>query len=349
MYDVITIGSATTDVFIESDKASVVNVSTINQDTALMAFPYGSKLEITDFTKTTGGGGINTAVNFANLGLNTSTIIKIGERDITRSFCELLEQYGIDKSNIIISKEHESGFSIILVSFQGDRTVLAHRGANSHIEEKDIKLEAIKNARWLYVAPLAGESNKILDKIAQYAEDHGTNLAINAGTTAIKKGEKYFKKIINTAEIVIMNKEEAQMLTKINVRPDTKEIFYSKEEIHPDIKAMLQKLRENAHALCVITDGKEGAYAYDGEKIYICPPFEAKVRSTLGAGDAFASTLTASIDKTNWDVEKSLKMASVQSAAVVEVFGAQEGLITFDEIEKRLEAAPNYKVKIVNC
>ena len=42
-------------------------------------------------------------------------------------------------------------------------------------------------------------------------------------------------------------------------------------------------------------------------------------------------------------------MASVQSAAVVEVFGAQEGLITFDEIEKRLEAAPNYKVKIVNC
>ena len=42
-------------------------------------------------------------------------------------------------------------------------------------------------------------------------------------------------------------------------------------------------------------------------------------------------------------------MASIQSSAVVEVFGAQEGLITFDEIEKRLEANPDYRVKVINC
>ena len=34
---------------------------------------------------------------------------------------------------------------------------------------------------------------------------------------------------IKTAEILVLNKEEAQMLTKISVRPDTKEIFYSND------------------------------------------------------------------------------------------------------------------------
>ena len=138
------------------------------------------------------------------------------------------------------------------------------------------------------------------------------------------------------------------MLTKISVRPDTKEIFYSKEDIHPDVKTMLQKLRENSEAIVVITDGKHGAYAYDGKKMYVCPPFDGPVRSTLGAGDAFASTFTAAIERTNWDVELSLKMASVNSSSVVEQFGAQDGLITFDTIEEKLKNSLNYKVKVIN-
>lgn len=347
-FDVVTIGSATMDAFIESDKASVVNVSTIDHNTELMAFPYGSKLEITDFTLSSGGGGINTAANFANLGLKTSTIIKLGEDNIKETILKLLKEKNVDTSNIAISNKIGSGFSVILVSFQGDRTVLAHRGANSKITKQDINFDAIKKSKWLYVAPLAGDSNKVLDEIAQFAEENGTNLAINAGTTAIKKGANYFSKIIKTAEILVLNKEEAQMLTKISVRPDTKDIFYSKEDIHPDIKTMLQKLRENSHAIVVITDGKHGAYAYDGKKLYVCPPFDGPVRSTLGAGDAFASTFTAAIERTNWNVELSLKMASVNSSSVVEQFGAQDGLISFDTIEEKLKNSPDYKVKVID-
>lgn len=347
MYDVITIGSATMDAFIENDKISIVSVSSVDKRTELMALPYGAKLEIEGFSRQIGGGGINTAANFANLGFKTSTIIKLGEDDVKPTILEHLKKRGVDTSNVAIDKENHSGFSVILVSFQGDRTVLAYRGANERIAEKDINFDAIKNSKWLYVAPLAGESNKMLDKIAQFAEASGTNLAMNAGTTAIRRGEKYFSKILQTAEILVMNKEEASMLTKIEVRPDTKNEKFSENEIHPDLKAMLERLRGDFPVLVVITDGKEGAWAYDGKKFYFCPPFPAKVRSTLGAGDAFASTFTASIEHTNWDIEKSLKAASVNSASVCEIFGAQEGLLTFDEIEARLSANPDYGVKIV--
>lgn len=349
MYDFITIGSATQDVFIQSDVASIVSVSRMDKKSEFMSFPYGAKTEIADFSKNLGGGAVNTATNLANLGCKTSTIIKVGNDELNSIIKLKLAQSGVDIMNVIDSDKYLTGFSIILVSFQGDRTVLAHRGANAHVSEKEVNFDAIKNSRWVYVSPLSGNSNKILDKIAKFCEENNINLAINAGTTALKKGAKYFSKILKTAQIVLMNKEEASLVTKIEIRQDTKEQKFSKEEIHPDIVTMLKSLRGETKAITVITDGKNGAYCYDGSKIYICPTFPAVVTSTLGAGDAFSSTFCASMDKFNWDIEKSLKYASVNSASVCTNFGAQEGFLTFDEIEEKLNAKTDFVVKKIKA
>ena len=347
MFDVITIGSATLDVFVESDGANIVSVNSLKKKTEYMSFPYGSKIEIESFTRCIGGGGINTAANFANLGLKTSTMIKLGSDEIAPVIVKTMDEKNVDTSNIISSKNELTGFSIILVSFQGDRTVLAHRGANATIKEKEFNFEKLKETKWIYLAPLAGETNKLLDKIANFANEHNIKLAINAGSTAIKKGEKYFSKILQTAQIVVMNKEEASMLTKIEVRPDTKDEKYSQNEIHPDVVAMLKKLRQDNSAIVIITDGKYGVYCYDGKDFYHANEFNAKVVSTLGAGDAFSSTFTAAYEKFNYDVKKALAYASVNAAAVIEQFGAQEGFLTFDEIEKKLRENPQYCVKVV--
>ena len=146
-----------------------------------------------------------------------------------------------------------------------------------------------------------------------------------------------------------MNKEEASLVTKIEVRPDTKEVKYSEQFIHPDILSMLDELKNMGAKIVLITDGKNGVYAADGNKYYKCPEFPAKVVSTLGAGDALSSTFTAAIQYTNWDVEKSLKMASVNAASVVSHFGAQEGFLSFEEIEKRLSESPCYRVETIKA
>ncbi|MBR5303799.1 MAG: carbohydrate kinase family protein [Candidatus Gastranaerophilales bacterium] len=347
MYDFITIGSATQDVFVQSDVASIVSVSQIEKKSEFMSFPYGAKTEIADFSKNLGGGAVNTATNLANLGCKTSTIIKLGNDELNSIIKLKLAQSGVDIMNVIDSDKHLTGFSIVLVSFQGDRTVLAHRGANAHVHENEVNFDAIKNSRWVYVSPLSGNSNKILDKVANFCKENKINLAINAGTTALKKGAKYFSKILSTAQIVLMNKEEATLVTKIHLRQDTKEQKFSKEMIHPDMVEMLKALRGETDTITVITDGKNGAYCYNGKNIYICPTFPAVVTSTLGAGDAFASTFCASMDKFNWDIEKSLKYASINSASVCTNFGAQEGFLTFEEIEARLKSKPDFKVTVI--
>ena len=344
MFDVVTIGSATKDAFIETDGANIVSVSKKDSSRAFMAYPYGSKIEINNFNIAIGGGAVNTACNFAGLGLKTATIGKVGEDSTGKDIVKMLEKRGISTDAVVFDEDENTGFSVILLSFQGDRTVLAHRGPNATISKKDIDFDMIKNSKWLYIAPLNGESTEVLDKIADFAEENDVNMAINVGTSSIKRGEKYLDKILKTAEVVVMNAEEASMLTKIQVRPDSKTEKFSECKIHPDIIKMLKHLKSTHAKIVVITDGGNGAYAYDGKMFYQCGEFPAKVVSTLGAGDAFASTFVSVLHQSGWDIEKSLKFAAINAASVVGKFNAQDGQLSMEEIERRANNAPDFQV-----
>ena len=342
MSDVVTIGSATMDVFVECDDASIVSARKKDSSMDFMSYPYGAKLEIADFDTQVGGGGVNTAVNFANLGISTSVIFKVGDDIYSKGLFDFFKDKNVNLDSIIQDKKDTTGFSIILTSFEGDRTVLAHRGANAHIKKSEINFDIIKNAKFLYIAPLNGDSNKVLDDLVKFAKENNTGVCFNAGTTGIKKGFNYLKKILALADVVVMNKEEASMATGIYLRQDTKDIKYSKEIIHPDLKEMFKKLKISDYQVIVITDGGKGAYAYEGNNYYYCPCFDGPVISTLGAGDAFASTFCAAMSKYNLDIPKSLMAASINSAGVVSVFGATQGLLTFDKIEEQMNQNPEY-------
>ncbi len=68
MCEIITIGSATMDVFVQCEDANIVSVESKHKKSEYMSYPYGAKVEISDFDSQVGGGGVNTAMNFANLG-----------------------------------------------------------------------------------------------------------------------------------------------------------------------------------------------------------------------------------------------------------------------------------------
>ena len=346
MSDVITIGSATMDVFVECDDAGIVSVCRKDKKSEFMSYPYGAKIEISEFASQVGGGGINTATNFANLGLSTSVIFKVGDDIYSKGIFDFFSKRKVNLDYVIQDKNDSTGFSIILTSFEGDRTVLAHRGANAHIKESEINFDAIKEAKLLYIAPLNGDSNKVLDHIVKFAKDNGTFVCFNAGTTGIKRGFNYLKGILESAQIVVMNKDEASMATGIQLRPDSKDEKFSSMLIHPDLKSMFNKLKVADYQIIVITDGGDGAYAFDGDKYYYCPCFDGPVTSTLGSGDAFASTFCAALGKFNHNIEKSLVAASINATGCVSQFGATAGLLTFDEILSLMEKNSDFACKV---
>ena len=146
MPKVITIGSATMDVFVECDEANIVSVCSKDRKADFMSYPYGSKIDISTFASNVGGGGVNTACNFGNLGFDTSAIFKVGKDFYSEGIFNFLKTQKVKLDSVVQKEDSTTGFSVILVSFQGDRTVLTHRGANAHILEEDIDFNAIKEA-----------------------------------------------------------------------------------------------------------------------------------------------------------------------------------------------------------
>jgi len=110
---------------------------------------------------------------------------------------------------------------------------------------------------------------------------------------------------------------------------------------------MLHQLKTYVKDVVIITDGKKGAYAFDGENFYYAPIFPTKRVSSLGAGDAFASTFCASCIMGH-DILTSLELASINSGYVVTFYGAQEGLLPLDKLLEIKKQNPDYKAIIVD-
>jgi ribokinase len=137
------------------------------------------------------------------------------------------------------------------------------------------------------------------------------------------------KRLYQRAEVVALNREEASDVFNAN---------------HEDIHDQLNKMHEAGIKIALVTDGPNGAYASDGKKRWSMPlyPDPAPPMDRTGANDAFASTFTAALMK-GADVPSALLWAPINSMNVVQHVGAQEGLLTEDQLDYYLRNAPkNY-------
>lgn len=213
MYDIITIGGATQDVFVRTGLAKVLRLRDVETEQALLCFTYGAKINVDRVAFEVGGGAANTAVSFDNMGLKTACIAQVGEDEGGRRALATLAERGVDTALMMVSQTQSTGYSVILSSFEGERTVLTFRGANSTMQAKDLPWDALKQAGWIYISSLSGESNTILDEVAAFAHKHKIKLAFNPGATQIRRGLKGLKQILKGAEVLILNKQEAAELT----------------------------------------------------------------------------------------------------------------------------------------
>src|SRR3989338_9119257 len=77
MFDIITIGSATRDVFLKMAAKWLHKDG--NSGEMAESLPLGSKIEVEKIFLTTGGGGTNSAVTFARQGFQTACVGVVGD------------------------------------------------------------------------------------------------------------------------------------------------------------------------------------------------------------------------------------------------------------------------------
>jgi ribokinase len=320
MFDVITVGSATVDVFVISKSERIEMLKKKEE----ICFPIGAKILVDDLHMDTGGGGTNCAVAFSRLGLKTGWIGKIGTDMNSR---HVMDQIKKEKVKFLgkVQKGGSTGYSVIITGKGKDRVILAYKGINDDLKKSDVNFSRLKT-KWFYMGSMLGESFKTAEKIAQFAKKKNIKLAFNPSFYVAKMGFKKLKKIITACNLLVLNKEEAQA------------IAHSKK----DVDFLLKKLQ--AHVpLVVITDGKKGAYAYNGIDKYTLKVGPQKIVEATGTGDSFASGVLAGIIL-GFDIEKSMRLGYANGVSVLGHIGAKEKLLTRTQALKAMKSRKLCKI-----
>lgn len=301
---IVTAGAAVQDVFLsQTDEFAPVCV---NPEDCFLKLELGSKADVNKIDFSTGGGATNAAVTFARQGFPVTFMGTVGEDPAGHAVLEALDAEGVDTSQVRFSHKYNTGYSVLLLAPNGERTILTYRGASTHYHPNDFDLRNAK-ADWLYVSSMAG-SMEVLDKLFDQARGLGVKICFNPGKGELAQPRK-LKALLEDVEVLLVNKEEASMI----VTGETRE----------------ELARHLLHyvPVVIVSDGSNGVLATDGKTIVEAGMYEkVDVVDRTGAGDAFGSGFLS-----QWAAGKTLKeaviFASANSTSVVSKIGAKTGIL----------------------
>lgn len=290
-FEVVCFGSAVLDVFVKTN---------FKEDSRNIIIPFGCKMLMEDLFFEIGGGGINTAVAFSRLGLKTGYVGKVGDDKSGGNILDLLRKERITFLGNKV-KEETSGFSVVLISRELNRSILTYKGINDSISDKDIKNF---QTNWLYLSSMMKKSFQEQINLSRKLKKKGAKIAFNPSEYLIRKVN--LKPLLKLCDVLIVNKEEASLLTKK--------------------KDKLKAISEMGPKIVVITDERRRVYCYNGLKTYSILPPKLKVVDKTGAGDAFASGFVAGLIK-NKPIEYCLRLGVREAQRVVRHIGAKKNLL----------------------
>jgi len=324
MFDIITFGSATWDVFLKPKPSSAWQVAKNKKFITGkgICLNLGSKIDVEEIYFSSGGGGTNTAATFAKQGFRTACCATVGGDLAGKQIIKELKGFGVDCQFIFKTELKPTNHSIILSVAGQDRTILVYRGASEELNSNQIPWSKIKQAKWFYLAPLSGKLAKLTQKIVDFGYSNKIKIAFNPGNSQLRLAPKILKRILARIDILVLNQEEASLLTKIP---------YQKE------KKIFQKIDEICPGIAIMTKGKEGVVVSEGKYLYQARPRKIKVVDRTGAGDSFASGFLSGFIKSGGEVEYGIQLGLANSMSCLKKIGAKNGLLLENEKFKKIK------------
>ena len=322
-YDLVAIGDIVIDAFIKLKDAEVH--CKLNKEDCELCVRFGDKVpyEYVEVVKAVGNCA-NAAVAGARLGLQTALMTNVGNDQNGRDCIEELKKNGVSPDFVNINNDYPTNYHYVLW-YDVERTIL--------VKHAPFPYDLPKNMippKWIYLTSLGEQSVDFHEKIADYLEKNpNVKLAFQPGTFQMKLGKEKLRRIYERTNVFFSNLEEAKRI--LGITDDKKPIELMKEIMNLGPK------------IVVLTDGINGAYAYDGNRAWFMPIYPHEPFERTGAGDAFSSTIVSALalDKT---LEEALLWGPINSMSVVQYVGAQKGLLSRDKLNEFLMKAPsNYK------
>ena len=325
-YDVYGIGNALVDTEYEVDDAFLDHaklpkgiMTLIEEDDRqklIRLLEHEHEHEHLAVKQTGGGSAANTMVILSQLGSQAFYSCKVAADATGDFFVKDLTHAGIDTN---LSEEREQGATgqcISMVTPDAERTMTTCLGITNFLSPDELNPDALKNSSYLYIEGYLVSSTTGFQaaleaqQIARTA-DVPISLTLSDPTMVENFMANYEQLLSSGVDLLFCNHDEARLLTGA--------------ESVEDCVAALKKICKSF----VITCGKDGSVAFDGETLTTATGVPTKAVDTTGAGDIFAGAFLHCLGR-GLGFSQANELANKSASMLVSRFGAR---LTQEELD----------------
>ena len=259
-----------------------------------------------------GGSAANTAYWISQLGGNAGFIGKISNDDLGKQFKSSLKDSGLNDYTVFESEDNQTGLCAIFITPDGERTMNTYLGAGEHLSVDDLHIDAIKEAKILYMEGYLWDKpsskSAFLNAAKINKESGGLNSISLSDVFCVEMHrDSFISFIADDIDYVFCNEDELNSLT---LQSSTKESFVYFEENFPKVKEL------------ICTLGSDGAVILKNGERHSFEAIETKVIDKTGAGDFFAAGYLYGLQK-ELSIDKSANFANKSAAHVISEIGVR--------------------------
>lgn len=266
-----------------------------------------------------GGVTANFLVAIVRLGGRCGFIGAVGDDLYGDFLIKDFKNENVDISFIIKNLGKKTPINFIFIT-NGEKTIIqSSHMYNTKLKISDLDESYIAEAKLLHTTIIHPELTK---KAIEIAKKHDVKVSIDLEPQIAQRGWKVLKPIILEADILMPNKEGANLITKCKTP-----------------KKAAESLIKKGIPIVVITLGREGALVATNEFQKKIPCFKVdNIIDTTGAGDTFNGALSVAYWIKKMNLEKSIIYANAAAALKIQKLGARTGMPSESELKAFLKS-----------
>jgi ribokinase len=262
--------------------ADVVALGDVNVDIIAHFRSYPAKGEDALASTTEihcGGSAANTAMALSRMGIEASLIARVGPDSWALKALHCLSEARVIPTSLQRDPAAMTGLMYVVVTPDGERTILGHRGANVFTDPNQIQEEEIQGAILFHLsgyALLADPQRSAALLALEMACRHGLTVTLDPGMSVPQAALDEMRALLPAVNILMPSLVEARQLTDSNTPEDC-------------ARALLDRGVE----VVALKLGREGCLVGSDQGFFRVPAFAVEARDTTGAGDSFAAGFVA--------------------------------------------------------
>ncbi|MCY3914967.1 MAG: carbohydrate kinase family protein [Chloroflexi bacterium] len=266
-----------------------------------------------DYDRQPGGLASIALMAAARLGARAKIIARVGADDSGSYIRQVLQEEGVDVSQLLVEPGGESQVSLILVhEASGDRSIISRPTAGAPISPGEFARADITTARVLFIDTL----NDATLQAARWARETDAKVLLDP---ALPYAE--IKPLLRYVDVPIAPEYWARALMP-NEAP----------------AAVAERLRDEGAEIAVVTLGERGAIVAWEAGTQAFPAYPVDVVDTTGAGDAYHGAFLYALLQ-DWELPRMARFASAVGSMNCRALGGRNALPTRAEVDQFMAAA----------